>query len=274
VTQMMQPSAISIELRDLPPLLSVRDAAGKRLWPVASAQGDRADPAGGIDVDVLTDLLTPATLHIPPAATAPVELLMLHEAQHRARNLVSLIVSLAHQSLGSVADEPAVISFIDRLRSLDTVAQIGCEVDGDLCDLRLIAKRVTARLDDPVRPRIGIEGPDVVIAARWAHLLAIIVHELVANAVRHGALSVPEGRADLRWNITDTDANFHCLHLGWRERHGPPPARTTRSGFGTRVLRDLPGVSKRARSALNFAPTGVVYDLWLDLSRSEMRQAS
>lgn len=268
-----QVEAISIELRDLPAAVSLRDPSGKIIWSGEQSAGDDHVPAKGMDIDVLTDLLTPAILHVPAMPASPVDLLMLHEAQHRARNLVSLIISLAHQSLEPLAHERVVTSFIDRLRSLDAVAQIGCEVDGDMCDVAAVTRRIVSRIDDPAHPHVRLEGSTVLVAARWAHLIAIITHELVANAVRHGALSVAEGRADLRWSVTSSDEGPCVLHLGWRERHGPPPARTLRSGFGMKVLRDLPGFSKRVRSALRFEAPGVAYDLWLELSRSEVRQS-
>jgi two-component sensor histidine kinase len=267
----MQPEAISIELRDLPVSASVRDPSGKIIWPAEHTVDEDHTPAKGIDIAVLTDLLMPAVLHVQSTPNSPIDLLMLHEAQHRARNLVSLIISLAHQSLEPLSHEQAVVSFIDRLRSLDAVAQIGCEVDGDMCDLGAITRRIVSRMDDPAHPHVRLEGPHVVVAARWAHLIAIITHELVANAVRHGALSVAEGRVDLRWSLTHPDDEPSVLHLGWRERHGRPPARTLRSGFGMKVLRHLPGLSKRVRSSHRFEAGGVTYDLWLELSGSEVR---
>lgn len=271
MSRRMQPEAISIELRDLPVSASVRDPSGKTLWPPENSTDEDHIPAKGINITVLTDLLMPAVLHIPSAPVSPIDLLMLHEAQHRARNLVALIISLAHQSLEPLAHEQAVVGFIDRLRSLDAVAQIGCEVDGDMCDLGAITKRIVSRMDDPARPHVRLEGPHVAIAARWAHLIAIITHELVANAVKHGALSVAEGRADLRWSVTRSDDGPCVLHFHWRERHGKAPARTLRSGFGMKLLRHLPGLSKRVRSSHRFEAGGVTYDLWLDLLRSEVR---
>lgn len=268
----MHPEAISIELRDLPAVVSLRDPSGKVIWSGEQSPGKDNVPARGLDIEVLTDLLTPAILHVPLEPASPIDLLMLHEAQHRARNLVSLIISLAHQSLEPLANERAVASFIDRLRSLDAVAQIGCEVDGDLCDIGAITKRIVSRIDDPAHPHVTLDGPHVMVAARWAHLIAIITHELVANAVRYGALSVAEGRADLRWSITHSHDGRSELYLAWRERHGPSPSRTIRSGFGMKVLRDLPVFSKRVRSALRLEALGVSYDLWLELAQSEVRQ--
>lgn len=272
MSRRMQPEAISIKLRDLPASVSVRDQSGKIIWSGEQCPGEDHVPAKGLEITVLTDLLTPAILHVPSVSASPVDLLLLHEAQHRARNLVSLIISLAHQSLEPLAHERVVASFIDRLRSLDAVAQIGCEVDGDMCDIGAITKRVVSRIDDPAHPQVELNGSHVMVAARWAHLIAIITHELVANAARYGALSVADGRADLRWSLTSPHDGPSELHLAWRERHGPPPSRTIRSGFGMKVLRDLPGFSKRVRSALRFEALGVSYDLWLELSQNEVRQ--
>jgi two-component sensor histidine kinase len=210
-------------------------------------------------------------LHIPHDRTEPIDLLLLEEAQHRSRNLISLVVSLAHQSLALIESNPLVASFIDRLRSLDAVARIGCEIEGDLCPVARIVRQVTQRLDDPLYPRITTTGPDVSIAARWAHLLAIVIHELTVNALRHGALSVAGGSVDLRWTIVHSDHEpLDNLLLIWRERDGPPVSPQVRTGFGTRVLRDLIGSNRRCKVDLRMLSTGLVYELSIRLGSNEL----
>lgn len=195
----------------------------------------------------------------------------LKEAQHRARNLVSLAIALAHQSLAGLRRDPEVIAFIDRLRSLDAVARIGCEVEGDFCSLEKVAEQVTSRLDDPLSPRIVRSGPHVAIANRWAHLLALVLHELTANALRHGALSGNAGHVDVRWTVARQEgAGIRTLHLVWRETGGPSPAVRGESGAGSRLLRDLIGSSRRCRATVRMPATGLVYRLDLALMPSEL----
>lgn len=268
-----EPARIAIAIGDLPLSFAITDRDGSAIW-TNGTRGVRTSylaPLSGRVVLATTDLNEQVLLHIPYGKTEPLDLLLLQEAEHRSRNLISLVVSLAHQSLAAIEGNPLVASFIDRLRSLDAVARIGCEIEGDLCPFDRIVRQVTQRLDDPSYPKITITGPDVSIAARWAHLLAIVLHELTVNALRHGALSVPEGRVDLRWTIIRTDHDLpNTLLLNWRERDGPMVAAQVRTGFGTRFLRDLIGSNRRCTAGLKMLSTGLVYELSIRLGSNEL----
>jgi len=194
------------------------------------------------------------------------------EAQHRARNLVSLAIALANQSLHALRHHPDVQQYIDRLRSLDAVARIGCEIESDYCPLGAVVEQVVSRLDDPAAPRIACAGPDIALTSRWAHLLAIVLHELTANALRHGALSSELGRVELRWAVEkDGSSGGDTLHLAWRERNGPQPLTRPRQGFGSHLLRQLVERNQRCRVGTRLPPTGLVYALSIDLMPTELR---
>lgn len=194
------------------------------------------------------------------------------EAQHRARNLISLAIALANQSLHAVRHHPDVEQYIDRLRSLDAVARIGCEVRGDFCGLGPVVEQVVSRLDDPANPRIARAGPEITLVSRWAHLVAIVLHELAANALRHGALSTNNGRVELRWAVEKISNDVgDTLHLAWRELDGPLPIARPRQGFGSRLLQQLVERNKRCRVSLRLPPTGLVYTLDIDLMPTELR---
>src|SRR5262249_38286297 len=64
-----------------------------------------------------------------------------------------------------------------------------------------------------------------------AQSLALALHELVTNAVKHGALSRPQGRVDLTWEIQP-----EAFIIRWIERGGPPARPPSRKGFGTKVI--------------------------------------
>jgi two-component sensor histidine kinase len=69
--------------------------------------------------------------------------------------------------------------------------------------------------------------------------LVLALHELGTNALKHGALSTPEGRVDLSWDLHDTQ-----LVLRWVERLGPPVEPPSRKGLGTRLLSSQPGLDR------------------------------
>jgi hypothetical protein len=72
-------------------------------------------------------------------------------------------------------------------------------------------------------------GPDVTLSPKLATSLGLVLHELLTNATKYGALSVPQGVVDLRWDLAEDDGQRR-VHLTWTERGGPPvTARNTRA---------------------------------------------
>lgn len=193
------------------------------------------------------------------------------EGEHRARNIVALALAIANQSLGERLDDPVIDRFLDRLRSLDAVARVGCEVEGDRCTVGVIARQIMNRFDDPQHRQIHQSGPPVLIPARWAHLLAIVLHELGANAIRHGSLRERSGQVQLRWCVVPDPERRRCaLRLSWRESGGSPVRAAGARGFGSRILRDIGSVSRRCGGVFNLLPTGLDYRLTIELEEDEV----
>ena len=65
--------------------------------------------------------------------------------------------------------------------------------------------------------------------------LGMVIHELVTNAAKHGALSVATGRVSLCWRSRD-DVEPAQLEIEWVEKGGPPVSQPSRSGFGSRLI--------------------------------------
>jgi PAS domain S-box-containing protein len=85
---------------------------------------------------------------------------------------------------------------------------------------------------------ILIRGPDVMLTAAQTQAVALVIHELATNAAKRGALSGPDGKVSVSWNLTATDA-ASTLTIIWRELGGPPIAAPVRSGYGLSLVRDL-----------------------------------
>ncbi len=76
------------------------------------------------------------------------------------------------------------------------------------------------------------------LAAAEIQAVAMVIHELVTNAAKHGALSSPDGRVLVSWDRTCADAAA-VLTISWRELGGPPIAAPVQSGYGSNLIRDL-----------------------------------
>jgi two-component sensor histidine kinase len=96
--------------------------------------------------------------------------------------------------------------------------------------------------------------------------VAMVIHELVTNAAKHGALSNPDGSVSVSWDRTDTDAAA-ILTITWRELGGPPINAPVRSGYGSSLILDLIPHELGGAVDLIFAPDGLKCKIEIPLRR-------
>jgi len=87
----------------------------------------------------------------------------------------------------------------------------------------------------PYLDRASLDGPNFDLEPDPVFNLSAALHELAANAIKHGSLSRPKGQLDLRWSVNRTQRGM-TLTLDWVEKNGPPARRPRRVGFGTRLI--------------------------------------
>jgi two-component sensor histidine kinase len=94
------------------------------------------------------------------------------------------------------------------------------------------------------------------------------LHELTANAARFGALSVPGGYVEVRWNVGE-DEGVRKLYLEWREHGGPPVQKPQHEGFGSTLLQKVLPMQSNADIRLNFDDEG--FKFWMQVPLVEHR---
>jgi PAS domain S-box-containing protein len=82
-------------------------------------------------------------------------------------------------------------------------------------------------------------GPDITLNSAATQAVAMVLQELVTNAVKYGALSTPEGRVSVSWDRHANGKGGQGLMMTWRESGGPPVVTPSHSGYGTSLIRDL-----------------------------------
>ena len=105
---------------------------------------------------------------------------------------------------------------------------------------------------------ITISGTDQTLTAEETQAVAMVVHELVTNAAKYGALSVPEGQVSVTWDRKLNGDATAILMLEWRELNGPPIATELQSGYGTGLIRDLVPHELGGKVDLVFDSGGVI----------------
>jgi two-component sensor histidine kinase len=181
--------------------------------------------------------------------------LLVDELNHRVRNTLTAVLSIAMQTFRGKAEPEAAEAFQARLMALSRAHDILMHEHWEGADLSDIVKQATA----PYRgdgSRIRFEGPSIRLLPRSALALAMALHELCTNAVKYGALKADRGLVCIEWQPTNA-AGVPGLRLRWEESGGPPVQEPTKQGFGSRLLRSL-SEDLDAQVELHYPSTGVV----------------
>jgi PAS domain S-box-containing protein len=186
------------------------------------------------------------------------------ELNHRFKNMLSLVQSLAAQTVRSSETlEDFNDAFEGRLQALASAHDLLMQTHSRGIGLSELATSILT----PFRSRderIKASGSQIVLPADAVVLLAMALHELTTNAVKYGALSNASGHIDIAWRLVEQ--NGSQVELTWQESGGPTVKRRA-AGFGTklidRVLRDL-----GAETEIKFDPQGVRCTVVFPLQRT------
>jgi len=188
--------------------------------------------------------------------------LMINELNHRVKNTLFTVQSLARQSLGRPADTPGLQAFNERIMALARAHDLLTQSVWEGADLKEILEETL----EPYLDRTVLAGPSVDLTPNGALALSMVFHELGTNAVKYGALSVPEGSVTVVWHV-DPGAQ-HRLTLHWEERGGPPVSPPARQGFGSRLIAASLKSDLHGEARLDYRPSGLVCVLTLSLSHT------
>ena len=178
--------------------------------------------------------------------------ILLFELQHRVKNTLAIAQAVAHQTLGSAPETKAARKAL--LERFDALAAAHDLLVATVWEAVPLAALVEGQLK-PFGPeeRFVLQGEDDRVPAKTVTTLALCLHELATNATKHGALSVPDGRVEIRWERTDLDR----LRLTWSESGGPRGTAPERTGFGARLLKSSAESVGAAGPDIEFLPGGV-----------------
>jgi PAS domain S-box-containing protein len=158
--------------------------------------------------------------------------LLVDELNHRVKNTLAIVQSIATQTLRRTATDEIAQTFNGRLFALSRAHDQLTRTNWDTADLEDLIKQVSMpHRDSP--DRIIIAGPNVRLVPNSAMTFSLALHELCTNAVKYGALSGAQGRVDIRWSV-DSDSKRLLWH--WQESGGPTVSPPPRRGFGSRMI--------------------------------------
>ena len=165
--------------------------------------------------------------------------LLIAELNHRVRNILNLIRGLVSQSKHEAKDIEAFVDIVGgRITSLALAHDNITKGNWSSAPLRtLIDSEAQAYLSSGLTDRVTISGPDVEVSPEAYTVLALVLHEMITNSAKYGALSDSTGNVAV--NITRDPEDD--LRIAWRETGGPPVKPPKRRGFGSTIIeRSIP----------------------------------
>lgn len=186
--------------------------------------------------------------------------LLMHELNHRSKNMLSLVQAIARQTASTGADD-----FIDRfgarVQALSAAQDLLVENAWKTVPLADLVRSQLAHFSDLVGERIEIAGPPLSLTPDATQALGMALHELATNAAKYGALSNETGRIVVLWSLNQRASPEPRFTLSWLERGGPPVAEPERRGFGSTVTTAMVESATRGEVSVEYAPAGLAWRL-------------
>ncbi|HEV2745721.1 MAG TPA: HWE histidine kinase domain-containing protein, partial [Allosphingosinicella sp.] len=230
--------------------IEVRTKSGKKLfWEINS--GLSADSKGRIiGLNAIARDVTDRR------ALEERQRLLINELNHRVKNTLAIVQSVARQTLKPDGDPAGMRAALEgRLAALSAAHDLLTREQWSPVDLAEIV-RDSLKMCTADDSRFRIDGPPVRLSPRSAVSFAMAMHELCTNALKYGALSSPEGRVAVYWDTGNGEAAR--LRLVWEEKGGPAAAKPVRRGFGSRMIEQALAYELGGRIALDFRAEGLV----------------
>ncbi|HEX6142683.1 MAG TPA: PAS domain-containing protein [Geminicoccaceae bacterium] len=187
------------------------------------------------------------------------QVMLVREVDHRAKNILAAVQAMISLSARSQTDLEGFIRTIQsRIQAMAHVHELISEARWHGADLRRIMEDELEPYGSGGQQMATIAGPDLTLKPAAAIGLAMLLHELITNAAKHGAWSVPGGRVEIDWRRGEAGE----VLLEWRETGGPPVAAPARGGFGSQLIER--GLTGSGAAELRFEPEGVRCSVRLD----------
>ena len=194
--------------------------------------------------------------------------LLMSEVNHRSKNLLAVVLSMARQTARASSPDNFVDHFSQRLLGLSASQNLIVDGSWDGVNLHDLVQSQLRHLGDEMQNnRIKLKGPDIIVSPSAAEGIGMAVHELSTNAIKYGALSTPEGGVKVMWSIEEESGSFK---MRWKEHDGPAVSPPLRRGFGRTVIENMAADSVGGSVDIRYATDGLVWDLSAPVSSIRM----
>ncbi|MFK7876124.1 MAG: HWE histidine kinase domain-containing protein [Paracoccaceae bacterium] len=180
--------------------------------------------------------------------------LLIAELNHRVRNILNLIHGLMAQGRAEAATVEDYANVLEaRVHALSSAHDQLTENDWSWVNLRALVEQELEDFLGKSGPKLKFEGDAIDLSPAAFTTLALVLHELVTNAAKYGALSVPGGTVTVQ--ITARGDGF--VDIVWREQGGPIVSEPMHKGFGLTIIEQSVPFELRGTAAVAFTPDGL-----------------
>jgi two-component sensor histidine kinase len=186
----------------------------------------------------------------------------MRELTHRSRNLLSVVQAIARLSAANTgSSEDFLERFEARLQSLAESHSLLVRDDWKGASMDEVVRSQLGRYSGLLGSRIELAGGPLRVGPDAAQHIGMALHELATNAEKYGALSSPDGKLHVHWDVVPDGIGGIRCHLSWQETDGPNVRPPTHHGFGRVVIERTAARALDGKATLSFASTGVCWSL-------------
>jgi light-regulated signal transduction histidine kinase (bacteriophytochrome) len=180
--------------------------------------------------------------------------LLIAELNHRVRNILGLVRSLISQTSKEAADTGKFAAELEsRVQSLARAHDQITRQNWSAASFKgLLSTEAEAYLLDKA-DRIDVEGEDIYLVPAAYSSMALVIHEMITNSAKYGALSSSGGMVDVRISRQGDGS----VQIDWQERNGPPVKSPERRGFGSTIIERSIPFELGGTTEINYFPEGV-----------------
>ena len=180
------------------------------------------------------------------------------------KNTLAIVQAITSQTLREVPERDAVTALTRRIGALSRTHDALLKTRWVSADLADVARSTLSTFDQA--GSIHLQGPNLKIGPRATLSLSLLLHEMATNAIKYGALSVPDGQVSITWTI-EPGADEDMLSMVWTETGGPPALRPSSKGFGSRLI--SMGLIGTGDVELRYDPSGLTAFMQAPLSQMQ-----
>lgn len=193
--------------------------------------------------------------------------LLVEELTHRVKNMLTVVLSIAHSTIRSHTDDASYKSFEDRLIALSKTQSLLTQTNWSSVDVHELVTNIAVMPFAGDQARFCLHGPPTHIPARLTLPFALSLHELCTNAAKYGALTTEKGRILINWGYTGNGKEARKFFFRWSEADGPPVNPPSRHGFGSRMIKHAFPSDVGGDATVDYRPEGLVCEINLPVDQ-------